>query len=77
MVDLPGVARAATAGELARELRGQGVTMVSENKNPRQAWRRAMNLLQDGDELVVFGSFHTVAAVLPLLERDGGQPHDE
>ncbi len=24
----------------------------------------------EGDRLVVFGSFHTVGAVLPLLDRD-------
>ena len=70
VADLPGVARAASASDLATALREQGVTMVSENKNPRQAYRRAMSLLQPGDELLIFGSFHTVAALLPTVERE-------
>ena len=70
---LPGVPRAAETAEVARELRDQGIAMVSENKNPRQAWRRARTLTGPGDRLVVFGSFYTVAAVLPVLEKERGK----
>jgi len=67
---LPGVARAATAAQLVEELRACGVTMISENKNVRQAWRRARSVLASGDRLVVFGSFHTIAGILPVVDRE-------
>lgn len=70
VASLPGVARSATASDLAAELRGQNVTMVSESKNPRQAWRRVRGVMSPGDRLVVFGSFHTVAAGLAALEKE-------
>ena len=44
--------------------------MISINSNPRQAYRRARSVLRRGDRLLVFGSFHTVAAVLPGIEKD-------
>ncbi|MCZ6830018.1 MAG: bifunctional folylpolyglutamate synthase/dihydrofolate synthase [Gammaproteobacteria bacterium] len=67
---LPRVPRAAVAADVVQELRNQGVTMVSESKNPRQAWRRARSLMGAGDRLVVFGSFYTVAEILPVLEKE-------
>jgi dihydrofolate synthase/folylpolyglutamate synthase len=70
VASLPDVARAATAADLAAELRGQNVNMVSESKNPRQAWRRARSVMSAGDRLVIFGSFHTVAAGLAALEKE-------
>lgn len=68
--ELPGVNRAASAAEVAAILHRAGQGMTSVSKNVRQAFRRAQSLLREGDRLVVFGSFHTVAAVLPLLEKD-------
>ena len=44
--------------------------MISVSKNIRQAFRRAQSVMAEGDRLVVFGSFYTVADVLPLLEKD-------
>jgi folylpolyglutamate synthase/dihydropteroate synthase len=44
--------------------------MISVSKNIKQALRRAQGLMSSGDRLVIFGSFHTVAGVLPTLEKD-------
>jgi dihydrofolate synthase/folylpolyglutamate synthase len=74
VADLPGVPRAMSAATLAAALREQGETMVSENKNPKQAYRRAMSLLGPADELLVFGSFHTVAAVMRTVQRECDAP---
>jgi dihydrofolate synthase/folylpolyglutamate synthase len=70
VAELPGVLRAAAAADIIEELRAGGVQVISENKNVRQAWRRARSVLASGDRVVVFGSFHTVAQILPLLDRE-------
>ena len=44
--------------------------MISASKNLRQALGRARQMISGGDRVVVFGSFFTVAAVLPVLEKD-------
>ena len=62
--------RAASAADIAAALHEGGQSMISVSKNLRQAFRRAQNLMVAGDRLVVFGSFYTVAAVLPLLDKD-------
>jgi dihydrofolate synthase/folylpolyglutamate synthase len=64
---LPGVGRALPVSELADELRRCGVHINSEHNDPAAAWHSAKNSLRTGDRLVVFGSFYTVAAILPLL----------
>ena len=56
--------------DVAALLGAEGHMAVSVSKNLRQAFRRAQGLMAEGDRLVVFGSFHTVAEVLPVLERD-------
>jgi len=60
--------RAAPAADIAALLCEQGRDMISISKNVRQAFRRAQSLMVEGDRLVIFGSFYTVAAVLPLLD---------
>lgn len=70
LAEQPGNARAARAADVADMLRGAGQSMISVSKNVRQAFRRAQSLMSAGDRLVVFGSFYTVAEVLPLLEKD-------
>lgn len=70
LADQPNNQRAARATEIATLLGGAAQTMISVSKNLRQAFRRAQNIMAEGDRLVVFGSFYTVAAVLPLLDRD-------
>ena len=62
--------RAAPAADIAALLYAGVQSMISVSKNLRQAFRRAQNLMVAGDRLVVFGSFYTVAAVLPLLDKD-------
>jgi dihydrofolate synthase/folylpolyglutamate synthase len=70
LADQPDNPRAETAAATADALRSLGETMISVSKNLRQAFRRAQSLMAVGDRLVIFGSFYTVAAVLPLLEKD-------
>ena len=70
LADQPANARAVAASDVADLLYEQGQNMISVSKNLRQAFRRAQVLMEEGDRLVVFGSFHTVAAVLPLLDKD-------
>jgi len=62
--------RAAPAADIAALLYGEGQSMITVSKTLRQAFRRAQSLMVEGDRLVVFGSFYTVAAVLPLLDKD-------
>jgi dihydrofolate synthase/folylpolyglutamate synthase len=70
LADQPDNSRAARASDLADVLYSKGNQMVSISKNIRQAFRRAQSLMTEGDRLVIFGSFFTVAAVMPLLEKD-------
>lgn len=65
--------RAMPAEQLAGLLRAQGERMISVSDNLRQAFRRAQSLLDRDDLLVVFGSFFTVAAVMPQLDKDRGK----
>jgi dihydrofolate synthase/folylpolyglutamate synthase len=69
LADQPDNPRAATAQMVAGLLAAAGQTMISSSKNLRQALRRAQGVMSAGDRLVVFGSFYTVAGVLPLLDK--------
>lgn len=73
LADQPDVARSADAARVAGYLRDAGHSRLSISKNPRQALRRAQSLAGSSDRVVVFGSFHTVAAVVPLLQRELGK----
>lgn len=70
LADQPDNQRAASAAEIADVLQEAGNTMISVSKNLRQAFGRAQRVARPGDRLVVFGSFYTVAAIMPLLDRD-------
>lgn len=70
LAEQPTNERAASAADTAHWLRETGLTMISVSKNIRQAFRRAQGIMTEGDRLVVFGSFYTVADVLPLLDKD-------
>lgn len=70
LADQPANPRAARAADLADVLRQAGQGMISVSKNLRQAYRRAQTIAAEGDRVVVFGSFFTVAEVLPLLAKD-------
>lgn len=73
VADQPANPRAAKGSDIAAQLRDQGVQMISVSKNIRQAFRRAQSVMDEGDRLVVFGSFYTVADVMPLLAKDGAK----
>lgn len=70
LADQPGNKRAVRAVDVAALLSAAGQTMISISKNLRQAFRRAQSIATKGDRLVVFGSFSTVAGVLPLLDKE-------
>ncbi|MDO8862890.1 Mur ligase family protein [Haliea sp. E1-2-M8] len=73
LADQPGNARAASAAAIAALLREAGQEMISVSKNLRQALARARSVMAPGDRLVVFGSFHTVAAALSWLAKEQGK----
>lgn len=73
LADQPSNPRAARAEDIAALLRQRGQQMISVSRNLRQALSRARSLLVAGDRLVVFGSFHTVAAALSSLEKERGR----
>ena len=72
LADQPDNPRAALATAVARMLRATGECSVSASRDLRQAALRARAVAMPGDRVVVFGSFFTVAGILPLLRRDSG-----
>ena len=70
VADQPANPRAARGEDVASLLRAQGAAAISVSNNVQQALERAQGAMAAGDRLVVFGSFHTVAEVLPLLDRE-------
>ena len=68
LADQPNNERAASAADIAAALAAAGQTTISISKNLRQAFARAQSVMKGGDRLVVFGSFTTVAGILPLLD---------
>jgi len=70
VADQPDNQRAMAAPELDRLLRARDQVVVSVSESVGQAFHRARSTMAAGDTLVVFGSFFTVAGVLPLLEQD-------
>ncbi len=71
VADQPDNPRAAPAVDIDAALRAAGQRVAAVSDNLQQALQRATGLMAEGDRLVVFGSFYTVAAVMPLLDRDG------
>jgi len=70
LADQPGNARAASAADIAAILHKAGQAVVSISENLCDAFRHALSIAAPGDRLVVFGSFSTVAAIAPLLDKD-------
>ena len=68
LADQPAVARSAAAADVAAVLAGEGETDISISADPIQALDRARAVMDEGDRLVIFGSFYTVGALLPLLD---------
>lgn len=63
------VARGASAGMLADAIASAGGNgEVLRFENPQKAFAAAANRANENDRIVVFGSFHTVAAVMEAIE---------
>jgi len=79
VAELPGVARARPARDVADALFQAGIHMISVSKNLKQAFARARMLAQPGDRIVVFGSFHVAGELLSRIQRQLGtdQPGDD
>ena len=74
-VDLPG-SRAASAASLVGLLAEHGIrpgpqTVVEAHPSPREALAAALKRADEGDRILVFGSFLTVADVLASRRRSG------
>ncbi len=68
--DLPDTPRGASGAAIADALRAAGAKRISRCDDPRQAYRLARSMAEPADRLIVFGSFHTVAGVLPAIEEE-------
>lgn len=71
--DLPAISRAEPADRIAAMLRQEGQTVDSVSGSVGEALERARSAMQEGDQMVVFGSFFTVAAAMPQMNGDAGQ----
>ncbi|MEK7361756.1 MAG: bifunctional tetrahydrofolate synthase/dihydrofolate synthase [Pseudomonadota bacterium] len=61
--------RGAQAADLAQVLQQAGVDAARTFENPVLAYAAACSAAADNDRIVVFGSFHTVASVIAVLEQ--------
>ena len=66
-------ARTAQASDIAQILHEMGVTEVNEYERIEAAWQAARDDSQQADRIVVFGSFHTVGAIIEYLSFDQAQ----
>ena len=73
IADLPDAARGANSDDIQRIITQLGGNEPTKWPTVKDAWDRACELMIPGDRLVVFGSFYTISAVLPLIQsmRDG------
>ncbi len=69
LVDLPGIARAATAATLQAQVLALGATNSQVYPDVASAYTQLQTHWQAQDRLVVCGSFHTVAALLAFLPQ--------
>ncbi|MDG1943550.1 MAG: bifunctional folylpolyglutamate synthase/dihydrofolate synthase [Halioglobus sp.] len=69
LADQNGNERAAKAADIAAYLDTAGEPQINISSSLEQAFSRASRALGQEDRLVVFGSFFTVAAVLPILDE--------
>ncbi len=70
---LPGP-RGAGAGELKAALAAAGIGSVTRCVDVAAAYAQACDMAAENDRILVFGSFYTVAAVMPLLEHRRATP---
>ncbi|MDO5059129.1 MAG: bifunctional tetrahydrofolate synthase/dihydrofolate synthase [Neisseria sp.] len=65
-LDMP---RGMTADEIAAKLAAHGIGSVRAFADVSEAYRTAVSEASENDRITVFGSFHTVAEVMAVLER--------
>lgn len=56
---------------IAEKLHNHGVHMISVSKNFTQAFARLRQMCQPGDEIIIFGSFVSVSALIKKVSRLG------
>jgi len=66
-----GGARGASAADLGRALAGAGVGAVTPCGDVAAAYTQACDMATENDRILVFGSFYTVATVMPLRASRG------
>jgi len=66
--------RGAGIEQLAGALAASGATAVTQCGDVAAAYTQACDIAAENDRIVVFGSFHTVAAVMELRERQKASP---
>ena len=66
-----GVPRGASAADLGRSLAGAGIEAVTACADVAAAYTQACDMAAENDRIVVFGSFYTVARVMPLRTSRG------
>lgn len=64
---LPDLPRAASPASVAAELASQAVAVFP---SVQSAWQAVLEATSVGDRIIVFGSFVTVGAVMPLLQHE-------
>lgn len=64
------VPRGLTAEALAQRMKQAGVTNCFSFPTIQQAWQAALSAASENDRITVFGSFHTVAAVIDARYSD-------
>jgi dihydrofolate synthase/folylpolyglutamate synthase len=60
-LDMP---RGQSAEDIAQKLAAHGIANVYPFLTVEEAWRAALSVASENDRITVFGSFHTVAAVM-------------
>jgi dihydrofolate synthase/folylpolyglutamate synthase len=68
---LPGNGRAAAVDSLAAAARAAGIRGVHRAADPDAGWQVLAPRVADGARGVVFGSFFTVAGIMPRLAHPG------
>ncbi len=63
------VPRGADVADIARALAGAGITDCTRCASVADAYAQACDRAVENDRILVFGSFYTVASVMPLLDR--------
>jgi dihydrofolate synthase/folylpolyglutamate synthase len=66
--------RGAGVEQVKRALGASGITAVTECGDVAAAYTQACDIAVENDRIVVFGSFHTVAAVMQFRERQKASP---